>query len=80
MMAEAPEVRPLARIAKLMSLLGEADKLMRELEAGKTLERFAAEDPERWGIVAAAVADAQDVGQPGTVAGLLAVLYAATAE
>ena len=76
-MAQEPR---LARIEKLVSSLKTAIQLMEELEANRTLVRFAAEDPERWSIVVAAVADAQDVGQPGTVAGLLAAIDAATLE
>lgn len=71
---EEVDLSPISQLARDLKVV------LRKIETAEqsTLVRdLAAIDQERFGVLSAALSDAQDEGAPGTVAGVLAVLDAA---
>ena len=72
-----PKLPKLARLEELRRSLETAVKLTHELAVNRTLERFAAEDPERWNIVLDSLAATMEPGEMGSVQQVLVALTAA---
>lgn len=71
---EDVDLSPISQLAKdLKDVLHQIETA----ERSALVRDLAAIDQERFGVLSAALSDAQDEGAPGTVAGVLAVLDAA---
>lgn len=66
----------LARLAELGRALDEVTRVTEELHISGSLQRFAADDPERWDPLCDALALSQEQA-PGTIATIRAALAAA---
>lgn len=74
---EEVDLTPISRLARDLKVV------LRQIETAersRLVRDLAALDRDRFGVLSAALSDAQDEGAPGTVAGVLAVLDAALGD